>query len=97
MFTKKDVVAIIRENTEEIEAYGVKRIGIFGSFIRSAQHHKSDIDVLVEFQQGKKAFDNYMELKFFLEKIFSRKVDLVIKDALKPQIKQHILKEVIYA
>ncbi|MDI6758533.1 MAG: nucleotidyltransferase domain-containing protein [Candidatus Omnitrophota bacterium] len=66
-------------------------------FVRAAQNSKSDIDILVEFNRGKKAFDSYMELKFYLEKLFHRRVDLVIKDALKPRIRQKILKEVVYA
>ena len=53
--------------------------------------------MLIEFERGKKAFDNYMELKFLLEKIFHRRVDLVIKEALKPEIKRNILQEVRYA
>ena len=79
------------------EKYGVKRIGFFGSFVRSEQKETSDIDILVEFEKGAKTFDNYMNLKFFLEEVFGRKVDLVIIDALKPDIKDRILKEVKYA
>ncbi len=97
MVTKKEIVESIRENRYEINMLGVKRIGVFGSFARSTQRQRSDIDVLVEFRQGRKAFDNYMELKFFLEDLFRRKVDLVIKDALKPRIRQSVLREVIYA
>ena len=97
MLNKKEIIEKIRDKSEEIETFGVKKIGVFGSFVRSVQHSRSDIDVLVEFKQGKKKFDVYMELKFFLEKLFHRKVDLVIKDALKPGIKQYVLKEVIYA
>lgn len=77
--------------------YGVKRIGFFGSFVRSEQKETSDVDVLVEFEKGAKTFDNYMNLKFFLEDIFGRKVDLVIIDALKPHIRDRILEEVKYA
>jgi len=97
MLSKKAIVKILQGNIEEIQIYGVKRIGIFGSYIKSAQNKKSDIDILVEFRKGEKAFDNYMELKFYLEKLFHRKVDLVIKDALKARIKQNVLKEVAYA
>lgn len=77
--------------------YGVKRIGFFGSFVRSEQKETSDVDVLVEFEKGAKTFDNYMNLKFFLEDIFGRKVDLVLFDALKPDIKDRVLEEVKYA
>ncbi len=80
-----------------IKSYGVRKIGLFGSFSRSLQSNKSDVDILVEFYPNKKNFDNYMELKFFLEKLLQRKVDLVIKEALKPRLKPLILNEVLYA
>jgi len=97
MFTKNDIVTTIQENTKEIKKYGVKKIGIFGSISRDSQTTDSDIDILVEFEKGKKGFDNYMELKFFLEKLFSQRVDLVLQDALKLRIRDNILKEVSYA
>ncbi len=79
------------------QKYGVKRIGIFGSFAREEQRADSDIDVLVDFEEGAKTFDSFMELKFFLEDLFHRKVDLVTIKALRPQLKESILKEVTYA
>ncbi|OIO34770.1 MAG: nucleotidyltransferase [Candidatus Omnitrophica bacterium CG1_02_40_15] len=97
MLTKNDATKTIQANIEEIKKYGVKRIGIFGSFARATQNNKSDIDILVEFEKGEKIFDNYMELKFYLERLLRRKVDLVIKDAVKPRIKQAVLREVAYA
>lgn len=54
------------------------------------------MDILVEFEEGYKTFDNYMELKFYLEDLFNCKVDLVLKSALKEEIKPHILEEVVY-
>jgi len=78
------------------EKYGVKCLGFFGSLVRNEQKETSDMDVLVEFEEGAKTFDNYMNLKFFLEDLFGRKVDLVIADALKPQIRERVLEEVKY-
>ena len=72
-------------------------MGLFGSFARYNQKSDSDIDILVEFDKGGKTFDNYMELKFYLERLFMKKVDLVIKDTLKPRIKSRILSEMKYA
>jgi len=95
--TKKEVLEILEENLGEIRKFGVKRLGLFGSFVRGEQKGKSDIDILVEFEKGKKTFDNYMELKFFLEKLLKCKVDLVISEALKPRIKPYIMREVEYA
>jgi len=95
--TKKDILKIINDNREQIKNFGIRRIGIFGSFIRVTQKMNSDIDILVEFKEGEKTFNNYIDLKFFLQKLFNRKVDLVIKDVLKPRVKPYIIKEVKYA
>lgn len=97
MLTKDKIINTMQRHSEEIGAYGVKRVGIFGSFAKANQTSKSDIDVLVEFDRGTKTFDNYMGLKFFLEKMLHRKVDLVIKEALKTRIKDQVLLEVEYA
>lgn len=96
MLTKNIILKKISTN-RKIKSYGIKKIGVFGSFAKSNQRSRSDIDILVEFHKEKKIFDNYIELKFLLERLFHRKVDLVIKEALKPQIKSNILKEVVYA
>ena len=79
------------------ERFGVERIGVFGSFARGEEGASSDVDVLVEFRPGHKTFDNFMDLKFFLEDLFGRNVDLVTVQALKPRIKDEILREVVYA
>jgi len=97
MLNKRIIIKSIYDNLDEIKTYGIRRIGVFGSFVHSSENKKSDIDILVEFYPKKKSFDNYMELKFFLEKLLHREVDLVIKDAIKPRIRQHILNEVLYA
>jgi hypothetical protein len=55
------------------------------------------VDVLVTFQKGKKTFDNFMGTKFYLEDLFTRKVDLVTDAALKPLIRDPILQDVVYA
>ena len=77
--------------------FGVKRLGLFGSSVRGEQKSESDIDILVEFEKGKKTFDNYMELKFFLEELLGCKVDLIIYESLKRRIKPYIMREVEYA
>jgi len=97
MLTKEKILRKIEENEEEIKRYGVKRIGLFGSYIRNEQKEKSDVDILVEFEEGKKTFDNYMNLAFFLEDLFNCKVDLVIAESIKPLLKPYILSEVEYA
>ncbi|KFZ43514.1 DNA polymerase [Anoxybacillus sp. KU2-6(11)] len=77
--------------------YGVKRIGLFGSYSRGEQRESSDIDVLVEFIDHAMTFDNYMELKLSLEDHFQKTVDLVIVDDIKPALKPIILRGAKYA
>jgi len=79
------------------EKYGVVRIGLFGSYIRGDACPHSDIDIIVTFQENRETFDNYMDLKFFLEDIFEKSVDLVIEDTIKSRIKDQILHESVYA
>lgn len=76
------------------EKYLVSKIGFFGSFARNEQKDDSDLDILVEFEQPV-GFE-FIDLKYQLEDIFKRKIDLVTLEALKPQIKETILREVIY-
>lgn len=71
-------------------------MGIFGSYVRGEQSEESDVDILVEFEEGYKNFDNYMELKFYLEELLQIKIDLITEQALKPKLRFHILQEVIY-
>ena len=97
MLNTEKILELMQENQKKIEKYGVKKIGLFGSFVKNKQKSNSDIDILVEFKKGKKTFDNYMDLKFFLEKLFNRNVDLVVKEALKVKLKSNILKNVKYA
>ena len=77
------------------EKFGVKKLYIFGSYVRGEQTPESDIDILVEFEKGKKTFDNYMDLKFYLEDLFGKKVDLIIKEAVKPKLRKYIYNEAV--
>ena len=77
------------------KAFGVKSIGVFGSYVRNEQKKKSDLDILVEFSITPGMF-KFIELEDHLTKKLGVKVDLVMKSALKPYIGQQILKEVLY-
>ncbi len=94
---KDNVITKIQDNAATLKIYGVRKLGIFGSFATYSQTSKSDIDVLVEFKKGNKTFDNYMGLKLYLERLFHRRVDLVIKDALKSRIRKRVLSGTAYA
>ena len=93
---KHDILDILKKNNVQLEAFGVKRIGLFGSFIRGQQRDTSDIDLLVDFDPSQKNFDNFIALSFFLEDLLGRKVEIVTKESLSPYIVPHILSEIEY-
>jgi len=80
------------------EKFEVETIGVFGSYSRGEQTKKSDVDVLVVFSEDAHVgFFKFLELEEFLSQKIGVKVDLVTKDALKPMLKERILKEIVYA
>ena len=77
------------------EKFKVKEIGIFGSYVRGEESEESDVDILVEFYEP--IGWEFVDFREFLEEILGKEVDLVTVKALKPQLKDKILKEVVYA
>jgi uncharacterized protein len=94
MKTQRDIISLLEKNTDAIKGFGADELGVFGSFARNEQRLDSDVDVLVNLQR--ETFRDYMGLLSFLEKLFGRKVDLVMKDTIKPIIRDRILRETIY-
>ena len=80
------------------QTFHVSEIGIFGSFVKGREKadNSSDVDILITFKKGHKDFFNYMRLKYYLENLLGREVDLVIKEAVKPRLKKSIFSEVEY-
>lgn len=96
MLTVDGILGALAEHRERIRSMGVRRIGVLGSFARGEEREESGIDILIEFREGGRSFDTYMDLKFFLEDLFGRRVDLVDRDAIKPALAPHILRSVRY-
>lgn len=95
--SSQEITALLsRQRLHLKTAYHVSDIGIFGSCVRGTMKKRSDIDVLVSFEQGFKDLFNYLRLKRYLEEVLGRKVDLVIKEAVKPRLRDKILSEVLY-
>lgn len=93
---KQDILDTIRSSkTELIDRYGVRELGLFGSYLRGRQSKHSDIDLLVSFNRDIDLFE-FIDLREYLEKTLNRKVDLVMASALKPAIGRRILSEVQY-
>ncbi len=94
MLTMTEIFNEIEKNRATLQRYGVRKLGLFGSFARGETHETSDLDFVVVFE--KKTFDAYMDTKEFLEDLFKRQVDLVISDAIKPRLRKAIQEEAVY-
>ncbi|MYE88218.1 nucleotidyltransferase [Candidatus Poribacteria bacterium] len=82
------------DNREILKKYGVRQIGLFGSYVNGTAHATSDIDLLVELERS--TFQDYMELVLFIENLFEKKVDLVAVESVKSDLKPYIEKQVEY-
>lgn len=87
---------ILLSHKDEVKDFSVRKIGLFGSFLKDKQDKNSDVDLIIEFAADKKNFKNFIRLAFFLEDLFHRKVELVTPESLSPYLKTKILKEVEY-
>lgn len=92
---RHEVLQILSAHDAELEEFGVERLAVFGSVARDEARPDSDVDILVEFR-GKATFDGYMDLKFFLESVLDRSVDLVTRKSLKSRLAPAVEKEALY-
>jgi predicted nucleotidyltransferase len=95
MPTSREIIVKLSQHRNELRALGVRRLALFGSAARGQANEASDLDFLVELER--RTFDSYMDVKEFLERLFAKRIDLVVSEALKPQLKPRILQEAIYA
>ncbi len=90
------ILAVLRKHEPELrQTYGAAGIWVFGSYVRGEQSARSDIDLLVRFEPGRKTFDNYMGLKFRLEEILGRKVDLITRESIRKEIREQVYAEAV--
>jgi len=94
--TRQQIFSQIQDHRAQLKALGIKRLGLFGSFVRDDARLDSDVDILVEFEPGHKTFDNFMHLAFLLEDLLGRRVEVVTPESLSPYLRPYILKEVDY-
>ncbi len=92
---RDDVIRLLTEHKQELLQFGVKSLALFGSVARDEGHLASDVDILVDL--GERAtFDQFMDLKFYLEHLLGCRVDLVTRKALKPRLRPYVEKEALY-
>ena len=93
--TRETILSTIDAHRARLADFEVKELSLFGSHARGDAGPSSDIDFIVEFDRT--SFDNFMGLKEFLESLFERRVDLVIKGAIKERLRDRILAEAVRA
>jgi predicted nucleotidyltransferase len=92
--TRDAVVSALAAHASDLRRFGVRSLALFGSVARGDDRPGSDVDLLVEFDHTPK-FDEYMDLKFLLEDLLGRPVDLVSAKALKPEARTIVEEEAI--
>jgi len=93
---KEEIFKLLKQHREELKNFNVDKIGLFGSVLRGDNTKESDIDFIVEFEEGKKTYDNFIELAFLLERLLQNKIELLTIDAISPYMKPKILKEAYF-
>ncbi len=99
MLYRAEILDYLRENKKVfLTVYGVRKIGLFGSYARDEQSDQSDIDILIEMgSDTENIFDKRLRLKDLLMKRFAKNVDICHEQAIKPLFRELILKDAIYA
>ncbi len=98
MLTKREILKKLQEKKELLTRFGVKRIGLFGSYSKNSQRKDSDIDILIVFNSDQETYDNLLRIYDLLEKTFkNKKIDIVTKNGLSKYIGSYILNETEYA
>ncbi|NUO81761.1 nucleotidyltransferase family protein [candidate division KSB1 bacterium] len=93
----RDVLESLRGRKSDLfQKFGVLNLAIFGSYVKKVQKAESDVDIFVELKPGYKTFDNYMDLKFCLEDLLQKKIDLAIKESIRAELKAEVLREAVY-
>jgi uncharacterized protein len=93
---RNDALERLTARVAEIRSrFAVKDLAVFGSIARDEPRPDSDLDVLVTFE-GKADFDRFMDLKFYLEDLFRLRVDLVTRNAVRPELRPQIEREAIH-
>lgn len=93
---KQEVVALLQQNGSNLKNMGVASIALFGSFVRDEANETSDIDLLVDFEAGKKNYSNFINLAYFLDELLGRKTELVTREGLSKYIGPKILQTIEY-
>jgi uncharacterized protein len=99
MLTRTEILNYLQENKVIFRnTYGIRKIGLFGSYARNEQTDKSDVDILIEMASDTEdIFDKRLQLQELLMSRFARHVDICHEQAIKPIFRDLVFKDAIYA
>ena len=92
---RNKVLKLLKQHQTELRKLGVKSLALFGSVARDQAGPESDIDLLIEFSK-RINFDLYMDVKIYLEDLLGSKVDLLLPQSIRPQIRPYIEQDLVY-
>lgn len=93
---KAAIISGLQANREQLRSFGVKRLGLFGSYAKNCAGEHSDVDLLVFFETGKKNLNNLLATHHFLENLFGRKTELITSESLSDEFREIINKDMVY-
>jgi predicted nucleotidyltransferase len=97
MTTREEILKTLKSNKPKLLNFGIRNVGLFGSYVRNEQSSESDIDLLIDFEPDQENYDNFMAVYDLFEEIFvNEKIEVVNKNGLSPHIGPKILNEVEY-
>lgn len=96
MLSAESIINTLNTDKQILKNLHLARIGLFGSIARGTQNENSDLDFLIEFEEGFKNFKNFMKIAIYLEGHFGENFDMVTKESVTPFIYNAILKDIKY-
>ena len=98
MTSKTKKLKTLEANKAKLTDFGVRNVGLFGSYLHGKESDKSDIDLLIDFEPKKENFDNFIAVCDLFENLFkNEKIEVVTKNGLSPYIGPKILSEIQYS
>jgi predicted nucleotidyltransferase len=90
---KNEIINKLKRNKNILEKFGVKRIGLFGSYVTGKATEDSDIDILIDLSTNKEMYQNYCKTRYFLEDLFQKEIDLITLNQFDQEYKTKIARD----
>ncbi len=93
---KQQAFERIQSHQSALKQFGAAKLGLFGSFVRGEQTAESDVDIIVEFEPGKKKLHSFLDIADYLEQLMGRKTDVLTWEGMTDFVRKHVANEIEY-